>query len=158
MLGKLRKLVRLPGRDVMLLAEAAVSLTVAKLSLILVPFRRIAPRLGETMAESPSEDPADPELPRRVGWAVAVASRHLPWSSRCLAQAMAGKSMLLRRELSSTLYLGLAKGEQADLDAHAWLRCGSRILIGEKVSEGYAVIASFAEVETDEVPGPRAGD
>ncbi len=149
MIGKLRKLLGLPWRDRLLLAEASLSLAVARLAVRLMPFRWIAPRLGETMAASPEEDSADPELLRRIGWAVGVAGHNLPWTSRCLAEAIAGKAMLKRRGVPSTLYLGLAKDGQADLEAHAWLRCGSRILTGERASEGYTVIASFAE------PGPE---
>ncbi len=145
MLAKLNKLRRLGWGDRLLLAEAAVSLTAARLAVLVVPFRWIAPRLGRTMASSPMEDPADPELPRRIGWAVGAASRHLPWRSRCLAEAIAGKAMLRRRAVASTLYLGLAKGERANLESHAWLRCGSRVVIGERASGGFAVIASFAE-------------
>ena len=145
MIRKLRKLVRLPWRDRLLLAEAALWLVVARLAVLLVPFRWMAPRLGETMASSPEEDPADVELPRRVGWAVSVASGSLPWKSRCLAEAIAGKAMLRRRGVASTLYLGMARDGRQELDAHAWLRCGSVILTGERARQGHEVIASFAE-------------
>jgi hypothetical protein len=107
------------------------------------------------MAASPEEDPADPELLRRIGWAVGVVSHNLPWTSRCLAEAIAGKRMLQKRGVRSTLYLGLAKDEQADLEAHAWLRCGSRVLTGGQASASYAVIASFAESAPDGTPDPH---
>ncbi len=149
MIARLRKLISLPGRDRRLLVEAAACLVVARLAVLVVPFRWIAPRLGETMGDSPAEDPADPELLRRIGWAVATVSGNLPWKSRCLAEAIAGKAMLRRRGLPSTLYLGLAKDSQAALEAHAWLRCGSRILTGGGAREGYSVIASFAEPTPD---------
>ena len=146
---KLKKLARLPWRDRLLLIEAAWWLVVARLAVLLVPFRWMAPRLGETMASSPDEDPVDAELPRRVGWAVGVASAALPWKSRCLAEAIAGKAMLRRRGVASTLYLGAARQGGSQLDGHAWLRCGSQVLIGERARNGHEVIASFAE------PTPR---
>lgn len=149
MFGKLRKLFGLPWRDRVLLAEAALTLAVARLAVLVLPFRWIAPRLGETMADSPAEDQAEPELLRRIGWSVSVASHFLPWTSRCLAEAIAGKAMLQRRGLRSTLYLGLAKDGPADVEAHAWLRCGSRVLTGGQTSDGYAVIASFTEPAPD---------
>ena len=145
MIGKLRKLFGLPWRDRLLLAEAAVALGVARLAVLVLPFRWIAPRLGESMADSPEEDRLEPDLLRRIGWAVSVASHHLPWVSRCLAEAIAGKAMLRRRGVPSTLYLGLAKEGPADLEAHAWLRCGSTVLTGGQTSDVYTVIASFAE-------------
>ena len=118
MIGKLEKLLGLPWSDRLLLAEAAMTLAVARLAVLVLPFRWIAPRLGETMADSPEEDVAEPDLLLRIGWAVAVASRYLPWTSRCLAEAIAGKAMLQRRGLRSTLYLGLAKDGPADIEAH----------------------------------------
>ena len=145
MIRKLKKLVRLPWRDRLLLAEAAWWLVVARLALLLVPFRWMAPRLGDTMASSPEEDPVDVELPRRVGWAVGIASGALPWTSRCLTEAIAGKAMLRRRGVASTLYLGLARDGRQEIGGHAWLRCGSVVLTGERARQGHEVIASFAE-------------
>jgi hypothetical protein len=98
------------------------------------------------MARSPEETGAAPaELLDRISWAVATASRHLPGDCLCLAQAMAGKAMLKRRGVPSTLYLGLAKGSEAQLQAHAWLQCGERILSGRQGMAGFTVIATFAE-------------
>ena len=145
MTGKLRKLWRASWRDRLLLAEAALALVGARLVMLVVPFRRIAPRLGETMGDSPAEDPADPRGLRRIGWAVGVAGRALPFHCSCLTEAIAAKVMLKRRGVTSTLYLGLAKDGQSQLEAHAWLRCGSSVLTGGGTSEGYTVIASFAE-------------
>ncbi len=130
----------------LLLLEAAVWLGLARLALLLVPFRRLAPILGRKMAESPLEDPSDPDVLERVAWAVRVASRYTPWKTKCLTEAMAGKAMLRRRGLASTLYLGLAKGGDIGLEAHAWLRCGSRILTGGELMDRYSAVARFAEV------------
>ena len=149
MAGKWNKLLGLSWGERLLLLEAAASLAAARLAVLTLPFRWLAPRLGETMASTPADEPADPELVRRIGWAVGVASRHLPWPSRCLAEAIAAKAMLQRRAVASTLYIGLARGERADLESHAWLRCGSRILTGERASDGFEVIASFAEPPLD---------
>jgi len=119
-------------------------LAVARLSL-LVPFRWLAPRLGETMAESSEDDGREADLGQRVAWAVRVASRYTPWATRCLAEAIAAKAMLRLRGVPTTLYLGLAKDEAGNLSAHAWLRCGRRYLTGEKTMDGFTVVAKFAE-------------
>jgi len=128
-----------------LLVEAACWLAVARLTLLLIPFRVVEPLLGRRMAESPQEDPGDPDIPDRIGWAVRVASAYTPWRTKCLAEAMACKAMLRRRGLASTLYLGTAKDAAAGLDAHAWLRCGSQILTGKTLLDQYTFIARFAE-------------
>jgi hypothetical protein len=58
---------------------------------------------------------------------------------------MAAKAMLKWRGVPSTLYLGLAKNNETQLEAHAWLRCGEHVLTGYKGMGRYTVIASFAE-------------
>ena len=97
------------------------------------------------MALSSEEAAAPAALIDRISWSVNTASRHLPWECKCLAQALAGKAMLKRRGVASTLYLGVAKGGEAGLQAHAWLRCGPRILTGGPEMAGFTVISTFAE-------------
>ncbi len=69
---------------------------------------------------------------------------HLPWECKCLAQAISGKMMLRRRQTPSTLYLGVAKKEDGDLNAHAWLRAGESIILGGGGLERFAVVSTFA--------------
>ena len=136
---------RLPWRDRGLLAEATGWLLVARLALLLVPFRRLAPWLGRAMSESPKVSRRGDELSARVGWAVRTASRRTPWQTKCFAEAIAGKAMLKRRRVDSTLYLGLRKDDVGELQAHAWLRCGGRVITGGRTSGGFTVVATFAE-------------
>jgi hypothetical protein len=147
-MSRLRKFLALSRADRSCLVEAGFWLGLARLAILVLPFRRVAPILGRHMAQSPEEMEAAPaELLDRISWAVTTASRHLPWDCLCLAQAMAGKAMLKRRGVPSTLYLGLAKEPEAQLQAHAWLRCGVRILTGRRGMAGFTVIATFAEDE-----------
>ena len=141
----LRQLYGLSWGHRFLLLETAVYLALARLAIVVVPFRRLAPWLGATMAESPRAEPRIGELGWRLGWAVRIASRYVPWQTRCLVRAIAGKMLLKRRGIPSTLYLGLAKEEDGQLAAHAWLRCGGRTLTGGRVGRKYTVIAKFAE-------------
>ena len=145
-MSRLRKFLALPHADRACLVEAGFCLGLARLAILVLPFRRVAPVLGRQMARSPEETGGAPaELLDRISWAVAAASRHLPWDCLCLAQAMAGKAMLKRRGVPSTLYLGVAKDGEARLQAHAWLRCGERILTGRQGMARFTVIATFAE-------------
>lgn len=128
------------------LIEALAWLCWAKLLLLLVPFRWIAFRLGKQMAESPSAiNEAERQVALRVSWAVQSVAFNLPIGFVCLPQAIAAKWMLRRRGLSSTLYLGLRKGEGLKLNAHAWLRVGDKILTGRAESFNHQVITTFAD-------------
>jgi hypothetical protein len=145
-MGRLGKFLTLAQSEQGCLLEAAFWLGIARLAIMVVPFRRLAPLLGRSMARSPQENGAAPaELLNRISWALNTASRHLPWDCLCLAQALAGKAMLRRRRLASTLYLGLAKEGDTQLKAHAWLRCGERFLTGQSGMQDFTVIATFAE-------------
>ena len=128
-----------------LLAEAWLSLAWARL-MILLPFRRLAPRLGV-----PGRETEWQELPRetmmelhRVADAVRIASRHAWWDCKCLVRALAAMRMLNRRGIESTLYLGTGRDADGCLAAHAWLRSGSRYITGAEERHRFTVIGMYA--------------
>jgi len=142
---RLNKFWQLTGYERFLLLEASFWLGVSRLAILTVPFRRITPYLGRHMACSPEKiDLESRETARRIAWAVNTAGRHLPWECRCLAQAVTGKWMLRRRGIPATLYLGLAKDDAKQLNAHAWLRSGDVILTGREEINRFTVISTFA--------------
>ena len=122
----------------------------ARAALISLPFRRLSRHLGKQLdpAVESASGGAPPAAAREIGWAVELMSRHTPWESACLAQSIAGKFMLKRRGLRSLLALGLRKDEAGKLTAHAWLRSGNEILIGNVGHETFTVLSSFGEPES----------
>jgi hypothetical protein len=138
-----------------LLAEAVLSLLVARLSLIFVSFSQLAPRFGTLMA--PTDDRiakvngiAHAEqtfLAQEVSWAVTRVARYMPFKAVCLQQAMAASSMLRRRGVPSVLHFGAARGATKPLDAHAWLDAAGVEVTGYPVEERLAEIACFVEPE-----------
>lgn len=129
-----------------LLLEALAWLGWAKLLLLLVPFRWLAPRLGKPMTESPAAiTEAERRLASRISWAVQSVATHVPFGFACLPQAMAAKWMLRRRRLASTIYLGVARPDEVKFTAHAWLRAGDKILTGRAESRTHTTLATFAE-------------
>ena len=141
-LGRLR---RLPRRDRALLAEATLWLAAARAAVLFVPFKRLAPHLGEAMTETSTEELPAEGWPDRIGWAVRAASKATPWKTPCLAEAIAAQRMLQRRRIPSTMYLGLTKNG-AVMTAHAWLRCGSATVTGESPRDRFTPVASFAQM------------
>lgn len=142
-----RRLLQLSWPDRLLFAEALLSLAVARLAVVVLPFRVLARHLGTHMGESPRADDPAAEAPRRVAWAVAAASRRVPWRSMCLEQGLAAKAMLRRRGIPNTLYLGVARAlDPADsVDAHAWVRAGTLHVTGGRDQSRYAVVSTFAD-------------
>jgi hypothetical protein len=132
--------------DRLVLIEALAWLGIARFAVGALPFHWIASYLGHRQRESPAmADPGQQERVRRIGRAVVTMSRHTPWESQCLVQAIAAKMMLRRRGVPSTLYLGVTKDDATGLSAHAWVRSGDVVLTGAAGRERFTVIATFAE-------------
>lgn len=125
-----------------LLAEAVLLLAVARLSVLVLPFRWLSALLGGDREETALDTPA--AAAAAVGQAVERVSRFTPWRSNCLAQALAGHVMLRRRHVPTTLYLGVAKDADVRLHAHAWLRSGTLIVTGRSGHERFAPVMTYA--------------
>ena len=139
--NKLRRLGAMSGVERRLLAEAAVCLALARLLILMVPFRHVAPRLERRPPGSPGG--VNPAVHLAIRRAVTTAARHVPWNAVCLPQAMAAKFMLARRGGASTLHLGLVRKEAGGLLAHAWLEVDGAILVGEAGVDAVTPIARF---------------
>lgn len=70
--------------------------------------------------------------------------RYHLFKPKCLAEAIVAKRMLNRKEIPSTLYMGVAKDQNNKMIAHAWLRCGDTIVTGKKGMEKYTVVSKFS--------------
>lgn len=131
-----------------LLIEAMVSLTVARLAVLLVPFPRIAKRLGTFLPPAKAAEiaatrplsPSDMQMARLVGWSIKRGVAHLPFACVCLPQAMAAQAMLRRRGIASAMHFGAALNRAKPIDAHAWLDAD-----GVKVT-GYPLDPAIAEI------------
>lgn len=145
-----RRLAALSWAERLLLIEAAGWLALARLAVVLLPFRVTSRRLGTHMAETSAADVPGAETSlRRVAWAIGAVARRTPWRSKCLEQAIAAKAMLRARGLPSTMYVGLARSPAAEwpsIDAHAWVRCGSVNVTGGSRVDRYAVVSTFADL------------
>ena len=132
--------------------EAWWLLGAARVAVLVVPFRVIAARMGRSRSVAATDLTAtERTAATRVEWAVAAAAARTPWTSNCLARAVAATIMLRRRRVPSTLYLGVAKaadpGER--LEAHAWVRCGAGIVTGASEAGRFSTLTSFASGPVD---------
>lgn len=127
-----------------LLVEAWLCLAWGRV-LKMIPFSRIAPRLGEPMQETACDErPDQMKTIRQVSRALHTMKRFAFWESECLVMAYAAMNMLARRGIDSTLYLGTARDAQGKLIAHAWLRSGTVYVTGGDGRDKFAVVSTFA--------------
>lgn len=143
----LRNLFQRPFAEWLLLGEAIMLLLWTKLRLHGFPFAQLAPELGIRQAETLRTIPeADRRLVSKISWAVLTGARYVPLRLVCLPQAMAAGTMLARRGVSSTLYLGVRLDNVNALTAHAWLRAGGKWVTGNDARRGQTTVGCFARI------------
>ena len=127
--------------DYLLFVEAWIMLALARIVLLLVPFRKLIgfmkakSKCGAAVLESTV-------CQEQISVAIIRGSRRSPWRAKCFEQALAATMMLRRRNLRSTISFGAAKNCDTFI-AHAWVDCyGIRITGGEKTTE-YTLLATF---------------
>lgn len=101
----------------------------------------------------------------RVARAVARASRALPWTPTCLAEAAAGQCLLRMARCSGVVVIGLRRTDltvNEQWDAHAWLLGRRGALTGGPAAAGftattvYEVDEGLRATEVDLVTPPRS--
>ena len=122
------KFARLCPRERRLLLSAAVMVAVVRAGLWVVPFTRLRETLKRFVWRM--EKRRRPVSVERVVWTVQVASRYVP-AATCLTQALAAQVLLGREGYESSLRLGVARGERGKLQAHAWVECQGKVVIGQ---------------------------
>jgi hypothetical protein len=139
--------------DRLLLLESLGTLAAARLVIKLSPKKNLVSRVGGARVE-----PADLAMTggtwagaappgrgqaERIGAMLERAARVTLWRSMCLEKALAGKWMLRRRGIASTMYVGMAR-RGPEFVAHAWLVGDGHILTGGG-NTPYATLAAFHE-------------
>lgn len=100
----------------------------------MLPFRTVA-RLAARPARFGGAVATDDALRERVVQAVGRANRFVPGKGTCLHEALAGQRMLARRGYPARLQIGVKKGEDGKLIAHAWVEDRGAVVIGGPASE-----------------------
>jgi hypothetical protein len=127
--------------DYSLFVEAWIYLSLSKLLIVFFPFKKIASLIGEPQVETVKEV-IDLTIINDIEISMIRAIKYTIFSSKCYEQALAITFMLKRRRISSTIYFGLYK-ESEQLLAHAWVRCGDKIVTGKLRHEKFTPVAWF---------------
>lgn len=138
----LTKVARMRLVDLALLGEALFLLALARLALRLIPLRVLGRYFGKAPS-APSSRPAGTII-RRIRWAVIAAASHAPVDFVCFPQAIVAQRMLRRRGVASTMYYGVARCADGELQTHVWLMAGNRYVVGETATP-FQVLRTFPE-------------
>lgn len=125
--------------------EALLYLIFFRVLIVFLPFRFWGHRFGIAYAETLKTDyrrhyPKMNLIVKSVNWVSSI----VPWKSLCLDRALAGARILKSRGLSSTIYIGLAKQTDSHWNAHAWLRCGDRFIMGYSEDQPFKLVKTIA--------------
>jgi hypothetical protein len=124
-----RKYRRLAATDRRLLVMSALLLGAVRLGLWLLPFQTVRRLLTSmTGATTPLHDIEQRSI-ERIAWAVAVASQYVP-KATCLTQALATQVLLAWQGHAARLCIGVARSDIGQFQAHAWVECKGRVVIG----------------------------
>jgi len=146
-----------------------------QLSLAILPFATIrnfverrshpgAPPPGQSDAEYDRDDLTEPTTlsavtTETIGWAVAAAGSLIPGGRRCLPRALAAEWILLGHGYHPSFKIGVAKGAAGNFEAHAWLECDGRTVIGGAELDRYAeILARGSKPGRKAVPAAGIGD
>ncbi len=165
---RLRTLGRMSWSDKALAVESLVMLAAARVLVKATPQNKLVSRFGGSRiaaAEAPgtatNTQPAGlKSVGSRVGAKVGASVEHVArltwWRSMCLEKALAGKWMLRRRGIASTMYVGMAR-KGSEFIAHAWLVGEGQTLTGAG-NLSYAPLAAFRERSDPGAGDPGATD
>lgn len=134
--------------DRALALESLTMLAVARAMVKSTQGKRLVSHMGTATTDITQDfmdggDTSDSGAGSRIGRMVERAARITWWRSMCLEKALAGKWMLRRRGIPSTMYVGMARQEHGFV-AHAWLVGEGKTLTGAGKTR-YATLAAFRE-------------
>ncbi len=127
----LYKFLQLQECDRQLLLITFILLGAIRLGLWLLPFRTWRRLLSRIMQPKSKLQGANPASINQVVWAVSVASHYMPGGVKCLARALATQVLLSQQGHTADLYIGVAKVEEKQLEAHAWVESQGQVVIGD---------------------------
>jgi Transglutaminase-like superfamily len=125
---RLRRFLSLSASDRRLLVEAALCLGAIRIGLWLLSFPTLWWLLDR--ARGPSVMAPSRLSPDRITWALNMTSPLVLGVRPCLARALAAQLLLVRRGLPARLRVGVAKGDQGQVQAHAWMETDGKIVTG----------------------------
>jgi hypothetical protein len=123
------KALHLHNSDRNLLFKTFILLSLVRLGLWLLPFQKLLHLLGKIGQISPEQllklIPLD-----RIVWAVNLNSFYTLGSVQCLPRALTTQVLMRMHGYAPQLRIGVAKGEQGNLEAHAWIENQGQVVIG----------------------------
>jgi hypothetical protein len=139
-MSRIRKFLHLSLIDQRLIIKSVFLLVAIKIGLSLLSFKTLLSFLDRIKQESIGKESNQKLSLERTVWAVGVASKYVPLAT-CLTRALATQVLLAQQGYSTSLHIGVAKGKEGQLEAHAWVESQGQIIIG-----GLEALSRFSQL------------
>jgi Transglutaminase-like superfamily len=136
---RFKQLRKLSFNDWKIVLSSTVLLPATALSLNFFGLKRTQKTLKK-LASPPLQNQPDPGLSshlqeaQNIAKLVNISARHGLFRANCLKQVLVLWFLLNRKNIPSTLHIGIRKKETSQLDAHAWLEYDNTPLIDSRNS------------------------
>lgn len=148
---RLHKVLRLSRFDWWLLFLATLYLARSAVLLRSRPVSDVI-ALASPQILKPDASGQKPASATRIGWAIGVAAKVVPWKANCLAQAVAASRLLRRCGCEPEIRIGVRR-DGRELLAHAWVVCDGETIVGagalEFTAMREAVDSQIAALQTN---------
>ncbi len=143
-MNKLLKFFKLTTEYQILLLEAFFRLGISRIILIIIQFKNIASKLEKNFVKSSYISEEDQmKIAKKISWAIQIMNRHTFWQTKCFVQALTAKKMLNKRNVESTLFLGVTKDGKGKFIAHAWVKSNTIMVAGGNNTDQFTVVSHF---------------
>jgi hypothetical protein len=126
----LDKWLRLPAEERALAIRTGLLQVAVGLGLKALPFKTLLRLLRWTAVKFKASNPAGEIYGERVARIAGSIGRRLPGDRPCLGQALTVQWFYLRNRMPAELVIGVAKSQNGQLVAHAWVESCGTIVIG----------------------------
>ena len=126
---KLVNFLNMSTSDRLLLIAAFILLNLIRLGLFLFPFSLLL-KIVEAMSNFFSKARTKQVEIKQIIHAVHTSNYYVFGNSKCLAKALTTQTLMKIYGYSSKLIIGVAKENEIDLQAHAWVEYHGKVVIG----------------------------
>lgn len=81
---------------------------------------------------------------RKIVRYTCILAKFVLFDSKCYDKALTVKKILNQKNIPSTLQMGVKISPEKGLQAHAWIKCDEKLLIGKEVASQYTLVQSFS--------------
>ena len=154
-MSRLRKAFALSASDCLFIAQAWKWLGLVEIGLTCLPLGKLVRIIHPQRPENLHRD-GKRELPHavaeRMAFCVELAARMYLLDATCLKKAMALCALLTRRGFDAQVMIGAARATEGRLDAHAWVECQGKVLLGEAQAGRYTVLCGLPGSRLEAAP------